>query len=389
MKSGRVDIWIAALVTILLMVGFFMVFSASSMLANSRHGSLTYYFFKQLIWGILAVSAMIGFSKLDYRKLLGHKVPLFGVMVSIALLLGLYAFGITRNGATRWYGVFGVYFQPSEFTRLALIIYFAYFLASRGENRLNKIQEGLLPLMIIFVVNILLIMFQPDLSTALMIVLICGSLLFVSPVKLKYMAAMAMFLLPAAVFVMTTRSYPQDRINAWYHAFENPLSASYQIRQSLIGLGRGGLFGQGIGQSKQKLFFLPDSHTDFIFSIIGEEAGFIGTTLVLSIFLIILYRGVKIASNADDVFGRYLAVGITLSLVYYAFINVAVVTMLLPATGLPMPFVSYGGSHLLFMGIAVGILLNISRQNNAETGGGWQEDRQRRRALSQLTLSSD
>ena len=361
MGKNKVDYLLAGSVTALFLIGLIMVFSASSIMADSNFGSLTYFFRKQIIWGVVALMVMIAFSKINYRKLKQNKFPLILIVTAVLLLAGLPFFGTTIKGAARWYHLGFFNFQPSEFAKLALIVYFAYFLSTRQE-RIRDLKKGLLPLLVVLSVVLFLIVIQPDLSTTLMTMLVTGSMLLLSRVRLRHILAITMPVVPMAIYVMSANSYQTKRIKDWMAAWDNPFNAAYQIKQSLIGLGRGGWFGHGLGQSKQKFFFLPDSHTDFIFSIIGEEFGYIGASLILILFLIIFFRGLRLAVKAPDLFGRYLAIGITLNIVLFAFINAAVVSMLLPATGLPMPFISYGGSNLLFLGISVGILLNISRQ---------------------------
>ncbi|HID39363.1 MAG TPA: putative lipid II flippase FtsW [Calditrichaeota bacterium] len=361
MGKNKVDYYLAGSVTVLFLIGLIMVFSASSIMANSNFGSLTYFFRKQILWGFLALVVMIIFSKINYRKLKKNKFPLILIVVAILMLAGLPIFGTTVKGATRWYHLGFFNFQPSELAKLALIIYFAFFLSTR-QDRIRDFKTGLAPLLAILLITLILILIQPDLSTTLMMVLITGAMLLLSRARLRHIMGMLLPVFPFIIYVMTTNNYQTKRISDWLAAWDNPLKAAYQIKQSLIGLGRGGWFGHGLGDSKQKFFFLPDSHTDFIFSIIGEEFGYIGTTIILFLFLVVFFRGLRLASKAPDLFGRYLAIGITLNIVLFAFINAAVVSMLLPATGLPMPFISYGGSNLLFLGMSVGILLNISRQ---------------------------
>jgi len=203
---------------------------------------------------------------------------------------------------------------------------------------------------------------EPDLSTTLMIFLIIVTMAFLSNIRFKHVLAGGLLLIPAVLLKSGLSSVQNSRIADWINNISNPLGSGYQIKQSLIGLGSGGFAGTGLGTSKQKYHFLPESHTDFVFSIIGEEFGFIGTSIVLIMFLVILWRGIAIARRAKNPFGQFLAVGLTMSLVLYALINAAVVTMLLPTTGLPMPLLSYGGSSLLFVGVTVGILINISKQ---------------------------
>ena len=365
MKRKSVDISLAFAVAILLMGGMIMVFSASSMIAEFMKGNITYFFRKQLLWGAIALIFMVGFSKIDYRHLKRNSWPFLLIVLSILLLAGLFAFGLKSHGARRWYQIGFMRFQPSEFAKLSLIIYVSYYLSVR-ESKLKDLKKGLLPLAFILGISALLIIAQPDLSTAMMILLITGLLIFLSPIPVKYLLGAALALVPVLVLVMSRSTYQWGRVESWWAALHNPAQAAYQLKQSLIGIVRGGIIGHGLGQSVQKFLFLPDSHTDFIFSIVGEEFGFIGTSLVLFLFLLIFYRGMVITRRAYDKFGRYLALGITLNITLYAFINAGVASALLPTTGLPMPFFSYGGSNLLFLCISMGILLNISRHAGSE-----------------------
>ena len=382
MKSGKVDIWLSASIIILLLIGLLMVFSASSMVAETRHGSMLYYFNKQLLWVFISILMLLGISKFDYRKLKKKDIPIILIGISLLMLTLLFVFGTRINHSVRWYSVGGFFsFQPSEFAKLSLIIYFAYYLSSRGK-KLENFKEGLLPLMIVLGLVVGLIFLQPDLSTSLTIVLITGSMLFISQAKLKHLLAIALSVVPVVVLMMTINPYQRGRFTHWLQSFGDPLGATYQIRQSLIGLGQGGWFGAGIAQSKQKFAFTPELHTDFIFSIIGEEFGFIGATIVLLLFLIILIRGMRVAMKTRDPFAKFLAAGITLNIIFYAFINISVASMLLPATGLPMPFISYGGSHLLFLGVSAGLLLNISRTVSAsDVRNNWEEFKENRERL--------
>lgn len=380
MIRGKVDYILAIATTFLLLTGLIMVFSASSMVANTNFGSLTYFFRKQILWGLLAFVMMLVFSKINYHKLKQNYKPLGLVLLAILLLAGLFMFGIKVNGARRWYHLGLMNFQPSELARIALIIYFAQALSSAKKD-LTTFKKGILPLFAILSIVLLLIMLQPDLSTALMIALTTLAMLFVSNVKLRHLAFLISAAVPLVVYKLFN-SYQITRVIDWLNSWNNPLSANYQVKQSLIGLGRGGYWGEGLAQGKQKFLFLPDSHTDFIFSIIGEEFGFIGTSVILLIFMVILFRGLKIVRHTSDAFGKFLALGITINIVLYAFINAGVVSMLLPATGLPMPFISYGGSNLLFLGISMGILLSISRNIMAhEQSANWSDFKSRREQL--------
>jgi cell division protein FtsW len=209
-----------------------------------------------------------------------------------------------------------------------------------------------LPHVLVYILMIVLIFLQPDLSSALMITMVIGSMALMSEIRLKHILAGIFMVLPALFLKMYNNGYQLERVITWIKNINNPLGSGYQIKQSLIGLGSGGFSGSGLGASKQKYLFLPDSHTDFIYSILGEEFGFIGTTLVLILFMVLLWRGISIAKRLDNTFGQFLAVGLTMNIVLYGLINIAVVTMVFPATGLPMPFLSYGGTSLLFAGIS-------------------------------------
>jgi cell division protein FtsW len=360
MNKQRKDIILVATVTCLLIIGLIMVFSASVIIAQEKHGSLVYFVQKQVIWGFLCILSIFIFSRLKYNHFRHRHLPLMVVAIALALLIGLFFLGDKVNGARRWYDLKIGSFQPSEAAKLALIIYFADIFSRKG-NQLRDWKKGLLPHVMIFILVVTAIFMQPDLSSALMLTLIIATMALLSNIRFKHVLAGFVLILPGALLKMYTTNYQFDRLFSWIKNISNPLGSSYQIKQSLIGLGSGGLSGQGLGASKQKYLFLPDSHTDFIFSILGEEFGFIGTSLVLLLFMVVLWRGISIAKNLNNTFGQYLAVGLTMNIVLYGLINIAVVTMILPTTGLPMPFLSYGGSSLLFAGISVGILLNLSR----------------------------
>ncbi len=386
MKRPTVDYLLAILVTILLFSGMVMVFSASSMFAQFRYDSITYFFRKQVLWGFLSLFFMMVFSKIDYRWFNKNSRPLLLVSLSILLLAGLFIFGRNVNGATRWYNLKVMRFQPTELAKLSLIIYVSYFLAHR-ERQLHNVKKGLLPVALISGLTVILILGQPDLSSSVMILMIVGTLLVLSPMPIKHLISVALPAIPVGVFVITRNPYQWQRVLGWWQALHNPAKAPYQLKQSLIGIGNGGLIGQGLGQSKQKFMFLPDSHTDFIFSILGEEWGFIGVAVILLIFLLIFYKGITIARRSPDKFSMYLATGITMNITLYAFINAGVVSALLPTTGLPMPFFSYGGSNLLFLSVSVGILLNISRHAHQDIS--WMNRVEKRTDLNHVIMTAD
>jgi cell division protein FtsW len=377
---------LAVSVLFLIITGLLMVFSASSMVGNYKYGSMIFFFGKQITFVVLSLFVMGISTRFNYQKLSKNRWPLFLILFSIILLAGLFVFGYEVNNALRWYNFLGIRFQPSEFAKLALIIYTAHFLSSRNE-KLGELVSGILPLLLVIASLFILIMFQPDLSTAMVTGVIIASMMFISRMKFKHILGIVASLIPFVIYLLKTKGYQISRVKAWLKAWENPADAEYQIRQSLIGLGQGGFIGQGIGNSKQKFSFLPESHTDFIFSIVGEEFGFIGTSIILILFLLIFIRGIRIANQTANPFGKFLAVGLTLNIVVFAFINAAVVTMLVPVTGLSMPFLSYGGSNLIFMGLSVGILQSIVRQNNT-VNQNWDNYPQKRELLYHNLVSS-
>lgn len=361
MTKRKNDGILVGAVTILLTFGMIMVFSASAEVATENYGSPVYFFTKQILWGFICFIAIFVFSRFDYNNLANKRFPLIAVILTIALLFAVLIWGSVINNARRWFVIGFMSFQPSELAKIIAIIYFANIF-SKKSNQLRDWKNGLIPHLIILLLILVPIYLEPDLSTTIMIFLIIASMSFLSNIRFKHVIAGGLLLIPAIIFKVTLSSVQNSRIANWISNISNPLGSSYQIKQSLIGLGRGGLSGTGLGTSMQKNHFLPESHTDFVFSIIGEEFGFIGTTIILILFLVILWRGIAIARRAKNPFGQFLAVGLTMSLVLYAFINAAVVTMLLPTTGLPMPLLSYGGSSLLFVGVTVGLLINISKQ---------------------------
>ncbi len=382
------DVFLIAAVSVLLTIGLIMVFSASAFVAHERHGSLIFFFRKQIFWGFLCVVSIFIFSRLKINFNPKPGFPLYLVLISIVFLLGLFVWGDVVNGARRWYNLGFASFQPSEFAKFALIIYFAHIFAHKGDL-LQDWRKGLIPHVIILGLVLLPIFFQPDLGTVIMTSMIIGIMAFLSNVRFKHVLAGALFFLPLLLIKVRSSSYQFRRVGDWWANIDNPLGSGYQIKQSLIGFGRGGLFGNGLGTSKQKFYFLPDSHTDFVFSIVGEEIGFIGTTIVLILFLVILWRGISIAKRARNPFAQYLAIGLTMNLVLYAFMNAAVTTMLVPTTGLPMPFISYGGSSLLFTGITIGLLINIARRTEKSAVQNLRTSALRSRDISSTFIMSE
>jgi len=360
-KQNSIDYTLIVAVSILITIGVIMVYSASSNIAASKFDDPKYFLEKHAIRLLIGLVMMTALSYVDYH--IFRKFSLIGLFVSIGMLIYLLVMeAASIKGASRWLSVAGISFQPSVFAGYALIFYMADAI-DRKQERLHEFFDGYFPLLIVMCVTILLILLEPDFSTTVIITIVIGIMFFIGNVRISHMFATAVAALPFFILAIVTAPYRLKRLVTFLNPDLDPLGSGYQIKQSLIGLGSGGLLGVGIGQSKQKLLYLPEPFTDFIYSIIGEELGFIGAFAVLFLFLIILWRGFLIARQAPELYGKLLASGITLCIVVTAFINIGVVSGALPTTGIPMPFISYGGSSLTFTLMAVGVLLNISRHN--------------------------
>jgi len=351
-------------VTILVFTSLVIIYSASSTRANDLLGDSSFYLYRQLARVLIGLAGLILFSRIKYQRLRFLGTPL--LVLSIVGLLALLIPGLVEpvKGARRAISLAGHSFQPAEFAKFALIIFLAHSVSREG-NDIRSWPGYLRRLFIICGISALVIL-QPDFSTGLMIAVIGIFVLFLGGTKLGYIMLTGIVALPAAYKIALSEPYRAERVNSYITGILHPEQVGHQVNQSLIGLGDGGLFGLGIGMSHQKQFFLPEPFTDFVFSILGEELGFIGTAATVLLFIIIAVRGYKIARSAPDDFGFALGGGITFALVAYALVNLMVVTGLLPVSGLPLPFLTYGGSSLIFTMMMVGILLNISRQSEED-----------------------
>lgn len=365
LKTGSAHKGILLAVIMLTSVGILMILSASSIRALQDYGDLFYFFRRQLIFIVSGFFLMFIFSHIDYRRYLRHsrKLVLFSL---ILLLLVLFpVFGETVHGSRRWLNLGFFNFQPSEFTKLAVVIYLSSYIC-RKERRLQSFKQGILPPMIVVSTMFVLISLQPDMGTAITLFLVAILLLILGGIKLTHLFVIG---LPGSIFLayyITRADYRINRILTFIDPWRDPRGAGYHIIQSLLALGSGGITGVGPGGSRQKFLYLPEPGTDFIFAIIGEELGFLGASFVIILFAYLAYAGIKISLNAPDLFGSILASGITIMIIVQVFVNIGAVTSLLPVTGITLPFISYGGSSLLIMMTAVGILLNISRYDSAE-----------------------
>ena len=354
-------------VLLLLGIGIVFVYSASSMIAMNRFGSHTYFFNRQIIHVLLAVLAIIGCRYVPYSAYRVMAYPI--LVVAFVLLLALYFPGIghTVGGAKRWLRYAGVSFQPSEFARLALIIYLAYSM-SKKQERIKEFSIGFLPHVMVFCCFTLLILLQPDFGMVAIIALIGWIMLFVGGVRLSYLLAGLAAALPLAYYILIHAGYRLKRLASFMDPWQHQSDAGYQVVHSLMAFGSGGILGAGIGNGYQKLFYLPEPHTDFILSVVGEELGLVGISLVSVLYLMVLWRGIVIALNAKDRFAMFLATGLTAAIGFQVSINAAVTLGLMPTKGLTLPFLSYGGTSMLVNAVAVGILLNIGAQPSSLAG---------------------
>ncbi len=360
LKKNSPDFVLFITVMCLLSIGIIMVFSASEYKTLIYYNDSFYYFKRQLLWSLLSLTAMFLMINFDYRRLRRY-VPFLLPAAFISLLLVLVpGIGQEGGGATRWIVIGPVHFAPAELVKLFIIIFTAYGL-SRSRDKIKDFAGGLLPYIIVMGLAALLILMQPDLGTALSLAGIVIVMVFAAGARLTHLGAVVLAGLTAVIPLIALEPYRLKRLMAFLNPWADPQDTGFHIIQGLYAIGSGGLFGLGLGQSKQKFLYLPENHTDFIFAIIGEELGFIGATLVILLFLLFIWRGLKIAIASQDPFASMLATGITAWVGVQAFMNIGVVTASLPVTGIPLPFISFGGTSLLFTMAAAGILLNISR----------------------------
>ncbi|MFH1452850.1 MAG: putative lipid II flippase FtsW [Armatimonadota bacterium] len=362
--TGKMDIWLLMFVLALVTLGLMIVFSASSVSsdASSRFSHDVFYFFKrQLLWIVIGFIGLIIALNLDIMKLRKYSVLIILGSAALLVIVLIPGIGTCVSGARRWI-IFGPFsFQPSEFAKIAIVFYLADFITRRQDN--FKQLKGIFIPAVILMIICGLIELEPDLGTNLVIAGTFFALIFMAGFPLKYILGLFGIGVLAVGIGILSEGYRIKRMMAFINPWKDPLGTGYHTIQSLIALGSGGIFGVGLGQSRQKFFYLPEQHTDFIFAILGEELGLMGTLLVISLFLFIMYRGFKISLQAKHPFYRLLGAGVTFMITLQAFINMGVVTAILPATGIPLPFISFGGSSMFFNLFCIGILLNISKHS--------------------------
>lgn len=357
-NSIRVDERLLLAYLLILIAGLVTIYSTSSMLAESRFGSHFFFLKQQIIWVILSLCAVVAVCKIDLARFAVYSAP------ALLLTMGLLAIVFlmpARNESHRWLFLGPITIQPSELFKIVLIYYLSFSLSNRERN-VADYKEILFRYAPIIGIGLLLIVLEPDLGTTIVIFMTAVGLFFLAGAKIKHLLIVAAPSVAAAAFLVFVVGYKKARVLDYIAAVFDPLKGSYQSTQAALTLGSGGLFGVGLGDGRQKLFFLPYPHTDFIFAAIGEEVGMIGLLILLALYFYILMRGMKIASAQPDRFGYLLASGMVISLFINIAVNLGVVTSLIPVTGLALPFISYGGSSLLISSIAIGVLLNLSRR---------------------------
>lgn len=337
-----------------------MVYSSSAIYAYEKMGDSLLFLKRHLLF--LAVSSIAAFLSMsfDYRRLKNYsRLIIFSCILLLIMVLVPYL-GSQIGGARRWFRIWNFGFQPSEMAKLGLIIYLADFL-TRKTPHINNVSHTLLPLLLVTGTVMGLILLQPDLGTVIVIACLTLILLFLAGIKWSYLLGLFAISIPAFYLLIYRVPYRWRRVKIFLNPWQDPKGTGFQIIQSFLALGSGGIFGVGLGMSKQKLFYLPEAHTDFIFSIIGEELGLIGTLSVTILFMVLIWQGMRIVFKTEDSFGRFLALGIVSMIGLEVLINIGVTIGALPTKGLPLPFISYGGSALLFHMIGIGLLLNVAK----------------------------
>lgn len=359
------DFWIFASVILLLSLGTIMVFSSSYYFSVKQAGNSFMLLIPQLEYMILSIAVLIVTMNFDYRKW-GKLSPLI-LMVSIGLLILVLIPGVgqNRNGAQRWLGVGNKTIQPSELAKIAIIMFLSFSLSKRKEV-LQLFWKGLVPYLLLIGFIAGLVIIEPHLSGTLIIVITAVVILFCAGAKISHFVVMAAPAVVGVTVAILLEPYRLDRLKAWLHPFEHQMDEGWQTVQSLLAIGSGGLFGRGLGQSMQKYLYIPEPYNDYIFAVLAEELGYVGALFVMLLFLVFIWRGIKVAMNAPDMFGSLMAIGITALIGLQFLFNVAVVTNSIPSTGISLPFFSYGGTSLIFLMFGVGVLLNISRFANYE-----------------------
>jgi cell division protein FtsW len=359
-RREQPDTFLVAVTAMLVALGLVMVFSASSATAYALHHDAAYFLKRQAVGLAVALCAALAAYRIDYRSLRAIGPAALGLSTLMLVAVLVPHVGMVSGGARRWLGAGPLSFQPSEFAKLALVVYLASALVRKGE-RVRSLTQGVFPICVVAGITSVLILIEPDMGTASLIAFTAAAMLFAAGARIEHLIMVALAMGPPVAALVMSSPYRRARILAFMNPWNDPQNAGFHIVQSLLALGSGGLPGVGLGLSRQKFFYLPEQYTDFIGAVLGEELGFLGTSLLVALFVVFAYRAIRIALRANDDFGFLLAVGCTSTIVIQAFINIGVVTSSWPVTGVPLPFISYGGTSLIVSLVCVGLLLNIGR----------------------------
>lgn len=358
----RVDLLLLFGVIVISLFGLLMIYSSSYVWAFYKFNNPYKFVITQGVFLFFSYILMIIIIHIDYKIYLDKANIIFGVCFLLLILVLIPGIGSVRNGSRSWFGIGSFGIQPSEFAKLGMIIFTSKYL-SNNERILKRMYDGVFPILFVLMLLFGLIMLQPDFGTGVVLVMTIVGMLFISGVDISFFVRIGILGIIGIVILIVIAPYRMERIISFINPWSDPLGSGFQIIQSLYAIGPGGLLGMGIGNSIQKHFYLPEPQTDFIFSIISEEFGFLGIIIVSILFILIIYRGFRISKHCEDRFGKFLAFGITFGISFQALLNLMVVVGLIPVTGVTLPFLSYGGSSLIITMIGVSILLNISKYN--------------------------
>lgn len=363
-RTRRIDRPLFVATLLLVCTSVVMVYSASAVVAMDRFQQPNLFLTKQALWAALGLAVLAIASRIDYRLYKDDRV-VWAVLGVVGLMLAGVLFSAPVNGTRRWFGIGGLGIQPSELAKVACVLFTAVTLERRA-HRINDLRYSLMPVGLITGGLMLLILLQPDFGTAMSLMAIVGVMVFAAGLDYRYLVGMATVLTPVVVAILWAEPYRRARFLIFLDPWKDPLGNGFQIIQSLIAVGTGGVQGKGLMAGVQKLFYLPEPHTDFIYAVIAEELGLIGASAVLLCFVVITWRGLRVSVRAEDSFGSFVALGLTTMIGVQAFVNISMVLSLLPTKGITLPLVSNGGSSLLISLLAMGILLNISQHESAE-----------------------
>jgi cell division protein FtsW len=363
-RKLKIDRVLFTATLLLVCVSVVMVYSASAVVALERFQQPYLFLTKQALWSVLGLAVLVVAMRVDYRTY-RNEAFIWSLLAVVGLMLVAVLFMAPVNGTRRWFAVGGLGIQPSELAKVACVFFTALML-ERRMHRIDDLSYSLMPIGLIVGLVVALILLQPDFGTSISLALVVAVMIFAAGLHYRYFVGLALVALPAIYLVLVSAPYRRRRLLAFWDPWADPLGDGFQIIQSLVAVGTGGVFGRGLMGGVQKLFYLPEPHTDFIYAVISEELGLIGATAILLCFCVIAWRGLRIAARAEDTFGSFVALGLTTMIAAQAFVNISVVLGLMPTKGIPLPLVSFGGSSLLVNLLGMGVLLNISQHESSE-----------------------